>query len=74
MTVHAIKQPAQTSDKVSSLAASYANITADRLLAATASASLREMTAADIRSMAASLLRQDEHRGLRKLWKKVIGS
>lgn len=64
---------AQTSDKVSSLAANYAGINANNLLALTSTQALREQTAADIRSMAASLLRQDETRGLRKLFRKVLG-
>lgn len=64
---------ARTSDRISSLAAEYIKIDGDHLLAKTATASLREITADDIRSMAASLLRQDEHRGLRGLLKKVAG-
>jgi hypothetical protein len=64
---------AQTSDKISSLAARYAGLTNDNLLSLTATPKLREQTARDIRSLAASCLRQDEVRGLRKLFKKVIG-
>lgn len=73
MNTLSIKRAAQTSDRVSSLAARYATITADRLLSVTASERLREETAADIRSMAASLMRQDETKGLRGLIRKVIG-
>lgn len=65
---------ARTSDRISSLAARYAGITKDDLLALTASDSMREQTAGDIRSMAASLLRQDEVRGVRGLIKKVMGT
>jgi hypothetical protein len=64
---------AQTSDRVSSLAARYVNLEPDTLLALTATPASRESTAADIRTLAASLLRQDEHRGVRGLLKKVIG-
>jgi hypothetical protein len=64
---------AQTSDRVSSIAARYAGITADNLLSLTATAPLREQMAADIRSLAASALRQDETRGLRRLLRKVMG-
>jgi hypothetical protein len=64
---------ARTSDRVSSIAARYAGLTADNLLSLTATAALREQTARDMRSMAASLLRQDEVRGLRKLARKVLG-
>lgn len=64
---------AQTSDRVSSLAARYARLTADNLLSMTATAPLREQATKDIRSMAASLLRQDEVRGLRRLIRKITG-
>jgi len=64
---------AQTSDRVSAIAARYAGVKADELLALTATPSMREQTAADVRSMAASLLRQDETRGLRGLVRKVFG-
>ena len=64
---------AKTSDRVSSIAAAYAGITDDGLLTLTATQELREETAADIRTMAASLLRQDEVRGIRKLIRKVTG-
>lgn len=64
---------AQTSDKISSLAAKYATMTPDRLLSLTATAELRRKTSDDIKSMAASLLRQDEVRGFRKIINKVLG-
>lgn len=64
---------AQTSDKISALAARYANITPARLLGQTAKDEGLKQTAADIRSLAASALRQDEQRGLRGLWRKVVG-
>jgi hypothetical protein len=63
----------QTSDRVSSIAARYVGISADKLLGLTATDSRREITAADIRAMAASLLRQDEVKGLRGKIRKLIG-
>lgn len=63
---------ARTSDKVSSLAARYAGITPDELLLLAASDKAREQTATHIRSMAASLLRQDEQKGLRKLLRRFM--
>jgi hypothetical protein len=63
----------KTSDRVSSIAARYAKITPQELLARTATEFMCKATAEDIRSMAASLLRQDEVRGLRKLIRKVVG-
>lgn len=62
---------AQTSDRVSTLAARYADITADELLMM--NDVQRRQTAGEIRSMAMSLLRQDEVRGLRKFVRKVFG-
>jgi hypothetical protein len=62
---------AQTSDKVSSIAARYATMTADRLLSLTATDEMRRQTAEEIKTLAASALRQDETRGLRKLLRKV---
>ena len=69
------KEPdmAQTSDRISKIAGRYAGITTNELLAVTSTPALREQTAGDIRSMAASLLRQDETTGLRRLLRKVIG-
>ena len=63
---------AQTSDRVSTIAARHIDLTGDRLLALTAKASDREKMAAEIRSMAASCLRQDETKGLRKLFKGLL--
>ena len=64
----------QTSDRVSSIAARYVRTTGDHLRSRiTAHPDQADATAADIRSMAASLLAQDEVGGLRKLWKKVTG-
>lgn len=63
---------AQTSDHVSSLAARYVSMSNTTLKAKLQGDGLNEV-AHDIRSMAASLLRQDEHRGLRKLINKVVG-
>lgn len=64
---------AQTSDRVSSIAARHANMKAETLMALAAKSSTAEILAADIRSMAASLLRQDEVKGIRKLLKIVTG-
>ena len=59
---------AETSDKVSTLAGRYARITGN---------TVRQMNpdhlAADIRSMAASLLRQDQTKGLRGFVRRVLG-
>jgi hypothetical protein len=63
----------RTSDRVSSLAARFVNLSPDTLLALTATEASRQQATADIRSMAASLLRQDEQRGIRRLIRKVIG-
>jgi type IV pilus biogenesis protein CpaD/CtpE len=63
---------AQTSDKISSLAGRYGDITATELLVR-CKAGQAEEVAADIRSMAASLRRQDEHKGLRGKLKLVFG-
>jgi ribonuclease HIII len=64
---------AQTSDRVSSIAARYIDVTPLQLMSLTATEKLRERTAAEVRSMAASVLRQDETKGLRKLIRKVTG-
>lgn len=64
---------AQTSDRVSAIAARYVNLTPARLIALTARDSTAEAAAEEIRSMAASLLRQDEVGGLRTLIRKVTG-
>lgn len=62
---------AQTSDRISSLAARYADISSAELMSLTISQA--EVRASDIRSMAMSLLRQDEVRGIRKFIRKVTG-
>jgi hypothetical protein len=62
---------ARTSNRISTMAARYAGLTPDNLLSLTATEALRDQTAADVRSMAASLLRQDEVKGLRKLFRKL---
>ncbi len=63
----------RTSDRVSSMAARHVNLKAETLMALAAKPSTAEILASDIRSMAASLLRQDEHKGLRGLIRKVTG-
>jgi muconolactone delta-isomerase len=60
---------AQTSDRISSLAGRYGDITATELLVR-CKAGQAEEVAADIRSMAASLRR---HKGLRRLWRRFGG-
>lgn len=57
----------ETSDRVSSIAGFYASFFPDDLEEATANAELRAQLCRDIRSLAASALRQDETRGIRKL-------
>jgi hypothetical protein len=64
---------AQTSDRISSMAARYANTQPYDLLMLTNTPEKREELARDIRSMSASLRRQDEHKGLRGLIRKVLG-
>lgn len=64
---------AQTSDRISSIAARYRKIDGDTLLSLTASNASRDRLAKDIRSMAASLARQDETKGIRGLIRKVLG-
>jgi len=59
---------AQTSDRVSSIAARYVNITSRELAQKRAGELVK-----DIRALAASVLRQDETRGLRGLVRKVTG-
>ena len=63
---------AQTSDHISSLAARYVAMSNTSLKARVENGGLNEV-GHDIRSMAASLLRQDEVKGLRKLIRKVTG-
>lgn len=64
---------ARTSDRVSSIAARHAKIEPETVMALGARQSTATVLAADIRTMAASLLRQDEHKGLRGLIQKVTG-
>lgn len=54
---------AETSDRVSSIAARYTNLTPARLLAATARDSGLQKVVDDIKALAASALRQDETKG-----------
>lgn len=61
---------AQTSDEMSKLAARYMRYTPGQL--AVEVRSRPEALAADIRSLAASTLRQDETRGLRGFLRKVF--
>lgn len=63
---------AQTSDKISTLAARYVGMSNAALGEKVATREGRNEVAHDIRSMAASLLRQDEVKGLRKLFRKVL--
>ena len=62
---------ARTSDRVSRLASRYARLTPETLHALSQSVASREATAEEIRSMAASLLAQDEHKGLRGILKRI---
>lgn len=64
---------AKTSDRVSSIAARLLNVKAETLMALTAKQSTAETLAHDVRAMAASCLRQDQHKGLRGLIRKVLG-
>lgn len=58
---------------LSSLASRYAKTTPEMVLALAYKERSREKLAADIRSMAASLLRQDETKGLRGIVKRMLG-
>lgn len=62
---------ARTSDRVSRLASQYAKLTPESLKARCSTDFMREATAQDIRTLAASLLRQDEHKGLRGILKRI---
>lgn len=64
---------AQTSDKISAIAARYLNVSAATLIALTESPTSAMKLRDDIRAMAASLLRQDETKGLRKILRKIVG-
>ena len=61
--------PAKTGNMMSSLAAKYLHLTDDELLSLTATPQLRYQTAEEIRSMAGSLLRQDEVKGWRRVFR-----
>jgi hypothetical protein len=62
---------AETSDRLSRLAARYARYSAGQLILD--ARDRPETVAADVRSMAASLLRQDETKGLRGLARRIMG-
>lgn len=64
---------ARTSDRVSRIAARYSGITAAELRSLTSDAAQRRQTAGEIRTMAMSLLRQDEVKGLRRFLGKLFG-
>lgn len=64
---------AQTSDRVSSIAAGYVGISNTALRQKVETRDGLNEVAHDLRSMAASLLRQDETKGLRNLFRKVTG-
>ena len=64
---------AQTSDRISTIAGKYLNLTSRKLAVLVASDAGAADTAQDIRAMAASCLRQDEVKGIRKLWRKATG-
>jgi hypothetical protein len=64
---------AQTSDRISSMAAKYVGMSNEQLGRRVENRDGRNEVAHDIRAMAASLLRQDEVRGIRKLIRKVTG-
>lgn len=64
---------AKTSDRMSRIAARYMDLTPARLIALTAKPSTTEIAVEEIRSMAASLLRQDEVKGVRRLLRLVTG-
>jgi hypothetical protein len=63
----------KTSDKVSKIAARYMSLSSATLMGLTAKPSTCEITAAEIRTLAASCLAQDQHKGLRGLIRKVTG-
>jgi hypothetical protein len=65
---------AETSDRMSSIAARYNNITAARVIALTENDRSLEVFVRDIRSMSASLRRQDETKGLRERIKEFFSA
>lgn len=64
---------AKTSDKMSSIAARYIGMSNTALKAKLENRDGLAEVGHDIRAMAASLLRQDEVKGLRKFVRKVLG-
>jgi hypothetical protein len=64
---------AETSDKVSSIAARYAGLSNTALKQMVQTREGLNEVAHDVRTLAASCLRQDETRGLRGLIRKVLG-
>jgi hypothetical protein len=64
---------AQTSDKISSLAARYFGMSNAEFARKVETRDGRNEIAHDVRAMAASLVRQDETKGLRKFFRKVLG-
>lgn len=63
---------ARTSDRVSSIAARFLNVKAETLMALTAKQSTAEILADEIRTVCASALRQDEHKGIRAAGKRIF--
>lgn len=65
---------AQTSDRVSSIASRWGRVSSEQIRAMCQTDECRlEEFASDVRSMAASLLRQDETKGLRGFVRKLLG-
>jgi hypothetical protein len=64
---------AQTSDRISSMAAKYVGMSNEQLGRKVETREGRNEVGHDIRAMAASLLRQDEVKGVRKFIAKVMG-
>lgn len=64
---------AQTSDKVSSIAGRYIGMSNTALKAKVETRDGLAEVGHDVRAMAASLLRQDEVKGLRKVMRRVFG-
>lgn len=65
---------AETSDRVSSMAARYRTMTARHVVVAASTDAGAAKLAEDIRSMAASLARQDETKGLRGFIKRLVNA
>lgn len=64
---------AQTSDRISSMAGKYVGMSNEQLGRKVETRDGRNEVAHDIRAMAASLLRQDEVKGIRKIINRVLG-